>query len=77
MNIIAFKELVNQALKQDLGMGDWSSNWMFSSSTRKKGRFVAKQAGILAGVDVLEQVYEALGGGVSIHRSINDGSLFE
>jgi len=77
MNIIAFKELVNQALKEDLGMGDWSSNWIFSSSTRKKGRFVAKQAGILAGVDVLEQVYEALSGGVSIHRLISDGSSFE
>lgn len=77
MNIIALKELLHNALKEDLGMGDWSSDWIFSSSTRKKGRFVAKQAGILSGMDVLGHVYEALGGQVSIGHSFEDGSSFQ
>lgn len=77
MNPISLDHLIKQALVEDLGMGDWSSQWLFDTSTRKNGRFVAKQSGIFAGMQVVERVYNALGGGVELSWSVEDGQGFE
>ena len=77
MNPISLDHLIKQALEEDLGMGDWSSQWLFDTSTRKNGRFVAKQSGIFAGMQVLERVYNALGGGVELSWLVEDGQGFE
>ena len=77
MNPISLDHLIKQALEEDLGMGDWSSQWLFDTSTRKNGRFVAKQSGIFAGMQVVERVYNALGGGVELSWSVEDGQGFE
>ena len=63
MNTITLERIIKQALAEDLGMGDWSSQWLFDSTTQKSGRFLAKQSGIFSGRKILEQVYTALGGG--------------
>ena len=77
MNPITLERIIKQALAEDLGMGDWSSQWLFDSTTQKSGRFVAKQAGIFSGQKILEQVYIALGGGVKVFWSVEDGQAFE
>lgn len=77
MNPITLKRIIKQALAEDLGMGDWSSQWLFDSTTQKSGRFVAKQSGIFSGQKILEQIYTALGGGVEVFWSIEDGQAFE
>ncbi|MBK97271.1 MAG: nicotinate-nucleotide diphosphorylase (carboxylating) [Balneola sp.] len=77
MNPITLKHIIKQALAEDLGMGDWSSQWLFDSTTQKSGRFVAKQSGIFSGQKILEQIYTALGGGVEVFWSIEDGQAFE
>ena len=66
MNPISLDHLIKQALEEDLGMGDWSSQWLFDALNRKNGRFVARQSGIFAGMQVVERVYYALGGGVEL-----------
>ena len=77
MNPISLDHLIKQALEEDLGMGDWSSQWLFNISTRKSGRFVAKQSGIFAGMQVVERVYNALGGGIELSWLVEDGKGFE
>jgi nicotinate-nucleotide pyrophosphorylase (carboxylating) len=77
MNPISLDYLIKQALEEDLGMGDWSSQWLFDTSTRKNGRFVAKQSGIFAGMQVVERVYNALDGGVELSWLVEDGQGFE
>ena len=77
MNPISLDHLIKQALEEDLGMGDWSSQWLFDTSTRKNGRFVAKQSGIFAGMQVVERVYNALDGGVELSWLVEDGQGFE
>ena len=39
MNPITLERIIKQALAEDLGMGDWSSQWLFDSTTQKSGRF--------------------------------------
>ena len=46
MNPITLERIIKQALEEDLGMGDWSSQWLFDGLSQKSGRFVAKQSGI-------------------------------
>lgn len=77
MNPISLDHLIKQAIEEDLGMGDWSSQWLFDTSTRKNGRFVAKQSGIFAGMQVVERVYNALDGGVELSWLVEDGQGFE
>lgn len=77
MNPITLERIIKQALAEDLGMGDWSSQWLFDSTTQKGGRFLAKQSGIFSGRKILEQVYTALGGGVEVFWSVEDGQAFE
>ena len=77
MNPITLERIIKQALAEDLGMGDWSSQWLFDSTAQKSGRFLAKQSGIFSGRKILEQVYTALGGGVEVFWSVEDGQAFE
>lgn len=77
MNPITLERIIKQALEEDLGMGDWSSQWLFDGLSQKSGRFVAKQTGIFVGRHVLEQVYASLGGRVEIIWSVEDGQPFE
>ncbi len=77
MNPLSLDHLIKQAIEEDLGMGDWSSQWLFDTSTRKNGRFVAKQSGIFAGMQVVERVYNALDGGVELSWLVEDGQGFE
>ena len=77
MNPITLERIIKQALEEDLGMGDWSSQWLFNGLSQKSGRFVAKQSGIFVGRHILEQVYALLGGRVEIIWSVEDGQPFE
>tara|TARA_B100000575_G_C23142954_1_gene665729 strand:+ start:74 stop:904 length:831 start_codon:yes stop_codon:yes gene_type:complete len=77
MNLIILERIIKQALEEDLGMGDWSSQWLFDTLTQKSGRFVAKQSGIFSGREIVEQVYAALGGGVEVFWSVEDGQAFK
>lgn len=77
MNPITLERIIKQALEEDLGMGDWSSQWLFDGLSQKSGRFVAKQTGIFVGRHVLEQVYASLGGRVEIIWLVEDGQPFE
>ena len=77
MNPITLERIIKQALEEDLGMGDWSSQWLFDGLSQKRGRFVAKQSGIFVGRHILEQAYALLGGRVEIIWSVEDGQPFE
>lgn len=68
-----FKQVVENALREDLGMGDITTNSIFSDSDVSTGTFRCKAPGILAGLEVLEVVYAFFGEGVEIKLLKEDG----
>ena len=51
------KEIVRRALAEDLGTGDVTSVPIIPPLARLYGEFLAKEAGVLAGMDVVEEVF--------------------
>ncbi len=70
-----YKKIVEDALFEDLGMGDITTNSIFDVSQIAKGTFRAKAAGVIAGLEVLETVYAFFDGDVSIELLVNDGGI--
>lgn len=73
MNQLYFQRLVEQALLEDIGMGDITSQSVFSETETASGVFVAKANGVLSGLDALSTAYDALGGKVTLQLRKNDG----
>lgn len=55
-------EVVRLALAEDIGAGDVTSRACIPESQRAAGRFVAREALVAAGLDLLREIYEARGG---------------
>ena len=73
MNPIILKELVADALAEDLGMGDITTDSIFAKEENSSGTFTAKATGTIAGLSVLEEVYAQLGGSVKTELLCSDG----
>jgi nicotinate-nucleotide pyrophosphorylase len=54
---IHLKEIIESALREDIGMGDLTSKSIFDADHCSKGIFVSKAQGALAGLDVLQIAY--------------------
>lgn len=53
------KDLILQALSEDLGAaGDITSNAIFPNSHRSKARIVAREDGVLSGMDIASEIFE-------------------
>lgn len=70
-----FKKIVEEALFEDLGMGDITTNSIFDASQTATGTFRAKGAGVIAGLDVLKTVYSFFDGDVHVEFLVQDGGL--
>tara|TARA_R110002096_G_scaffold435983_1_gene664839 strand:- start:15731 stop:16567 length:837 start_codon:yes stop_codon:yes gene_type:complete len=75
MHSIYLLEILKQAFSEDLGMGDLTSNSIFSDTDFAHGSFTAKADGILAGLSVLELAYPLLSDDVSIFPYKKDGDF--
>lgn len=56
------ENLVRLALAEDIGSGDLTTNSTVAADRRATGRFLARQPMIVAGVELLPQIYRELGG---------------
>ena len=70
---IHLKEIIQEALKEDIGMGDLTSGSIFSSEHKSKGTFIAKSEGIVAGLEALTNAYNILGDDVEVVLHKKDG----
>ena len=64
---------IQQALDEDLGPGDLTTAAIVRNSDRVQGTFLAKEDGVIAGWDVVRQVFAALDPDVRVTESIPDG----
>jgi nicotinate-nucleotide pyrophosphorylase (carboxylating) len=68
---------VNQALAEDIGLGDVTTNLIVPQDAMMKGQIIAKQAGTIAGLDVAQIVYQTLNERVNFEIYANEGAQVE
>lgn len=67
-----FRELIDQALKEDIGTGDLSTRILPEDLTGL-AKLYAKQAGVVAGLELVEEVFRCVDPRIQVHRLAKDG----
>jgi nicotinate-nucleotide pyrophosphorylase (carboxylating) len=70
----AVRGIVRRALGEDVPWGDVTTEALIPTSLPARGRFVAREAGIVAGLLVAATVFEELGPDVRFAPCLHDGS---
>ena len=74
MNYIGLDDFLLSALKEDLGTGDITTNSCIPESAESVGRFIAKDDGVVCGIDVLTRVFYLVDPRVQVKPVINEGA---
>ncbi len=71
------RDIVRKALEEDMGDGDVTTNPIVPLDRKGYGRFVAKEKGVIAGLEVAETAFLALDDQAHLEAVINDGERAE
>jgi nicotinate-nucleotide pyrophosphorylase (carboxylating) len=66
--------LIDMALQEDIGSGDWTTRWIVPARTRATARVVAKAEGVIAGLSIASSVFLRIDPRVEIISTLKDGS---
>ena len=69
----SIEELIQLALKEDIGPGDITTDNLVAPGTRGRGTIVAKQDLVVAGLLVAEKVFKALEPQIDFNALYADG----
>ncbi len=69
--------LIETALKEDMPKGDITSESVIPSDSESEAVILAKEEGVLAGIDVAERVFHKIDPSVVFEKKINDGQRFK
>ncbi len=70
---ISLCELIDLALKEDIGPGDVTTNSLIPPGRKAAGLFVAKEEGVVAGLPVAEAVFRRLDPAVNFSFQVREG----
>jgi len=73
MDYIGLNELIHRVLQEDIGHGDLTTESLIPNEMQASGIFIAKSAGILAGINVSRAVYRYLEPGSTFEIFKSDG----
>jgi nicotinate-nucleotide pyrophosphorylase (carboxylating) len=73
LDFFEFDALIITALKEDIPFGDITTDNLIDNQALSGAVFVAKQAGVIAGLDISERVFSLLDGRISFNRLVSDG----
>jgi nicotinate-nucleotide pyrophosphorylase (carboxylating) len=65
---------IRHALDEDIGSGDATTNSIVPSNAEMRGEIIAKQNGIVAGLDVAEAVFRDLDSRVTFSARVDEGA---
>jgi nicotinate-nucleotide pyrophosphorylase (carboxylating) len=68
------EEIIDRALAEDLGKGDITTEALIPDDRQGTGFLVAKQAGILAGIELARQVFHRVGPELKVEALLEDGA---
>jgi nicotinate-nucleotide pyrophosphorylase (carboxylating) len=67
------ENILRLSLEEDIGSGDVTSRSLFTMDDRAEARIISREEGIIAGTEVLKQLYSLLDSRVSVRVIIEDG----
>ncbi|HQN42690.1 MAG TPA: carboxylating nicotinate-nucleotide diphosphorylase [Anaerolineaceae bacterium] len=70
-------EAIQRALREDIGAGDATSNSIIPADAVMTGQIIAKQSGVIAGLDVAQAVFAALDPRVEFTALVEEGARVE
>lgn len=70
-------DIIRRALKEDIGSGDVTSNSIIPADAAMNGKIIAKQNGIVAGLDVARATFEILDSRIQFRTKVSEGSPVE
>jgi nicotinate-nucleotide pyrophosphorylase (carboxylating) len=65
---------IRSALAEDIGTGDATTNSIVPAEAVMRGRIIAKQDGVIAGLDVAQTVYQMLDAQVNCRPQVDEGA---
>jgi len=74
--MLALRSLVHEALLEDIGQGDVTTNLTVPEDARCRAHLFAKQDGVLSGIGVFRAVFEGLDADMTEWKAVPDGSKF-
>jgi nicotinate-nucleotide pyrophosphorylase (carboxylating) len=76
---IHIDDIILTALKEDMPLGDITTDNTIDPATRSKAVLIAKEDAVLAGIDVFERVFTLLDntGSMKFNRKANDGDVIK
>lgn len=69
--------IILAALKEDMPIGDITTDNLIDMHSESKARLIAKEKGVIAGLDVAERAFKLLDEGITFKRLVNDGDTVE
>ena len=70
-------KLIDLALAEDLGPGDWTTRWIVSARAKGSAEIVAKEAGVIAGLAIAAAVFLRIDPRVEFEAIVSDGDQVE
>src|SRR5262245_18760253 len=68
---------IKAALEEDIGTGDVTTNGIVPEDATLRGQIVAKQSGVVAGLDVARRVFLAVDERVKFSTNLAEGTTIE
>ena len=72
---IGLDDFLLDALREDIGAGDITTNCCVPADSVSTGAFRAKEPGVICGLDVVRRVFELLDAEVTVRPLVKDGAL--
>lgn len=73
MNELTIK-IIKNALAEDVGAGDITTLAVVPKEARAKGRIIAKQNGVIAGLDIAKEVFKQIDKRIKFQAKVKDGT---
>jgi len=72
-----FDRIIQMSLEEDAPFGDITTNSIVPADRRVSGRFIAKDDGVLCGIDIAQRTFELVGGDFEIVKYFKDGDTIK
>ncbi len=77
MDFFGLDDFLRNALREDIGTGDITTNCCVPAENRARGLYRAKEDGVVCGTFILQRVFDLLGGEAQVTVLLPDGSPVE
>ena len=74
MNFIGLDEFLLNALREDIGTGDATTNCCVPKEAMSTGIFTAKEPGVICGLDTISRIFSLYDSRIKMKLRVSDGS---